>query len=233
MNRIQFMTRLEQILIDIPEEERKEAIQYYQDYFEDAGPKKEAEVIRELGSPESVAKSIKINLRKEQGQSYEYGETGCKDRRMEEEAYVPGRHQGMQQDNQHPNNNSQTEKWFKIGLIAVLVIFVGIPFVLPIAIALLSTVFGLLVAFIAVLFGIVLTVAAIMISGIVLFAGGASLLVTAAAKGLMAMGIGLIMISVSAALLAVFVKLGMMCIPRFWHWLGNLCRKIVHKGKAV
>ena len=34
MNRAGFMDRLESLLADIPETERKEALQYYNDYFE-------------------------------------------------------------------------------------------------------------------------------------------------------------------------------------------------------
>ena len=51
MNRAQFMKQLEKLLSDISEEERKEALDYYESYFDDAGPEREAEVLRELGSP--------------------------------------------------------------------------------------------------------------------------------------------------------------------------------------
>ena len=37
MNRTEFLEQLERLLWDIPESERKEALEYYQDYFEDAG----------------------------------------------------------------------------------------------------------------------------------------------------------------------------------------------------
>lgn len=62
MNRQQFMKELESLLVDIAAEERTEALQYYEDYFEDAGVDKEAEVIAELGSPAKVAKSIQMEM---------------------------------------------------------------------------------------------------------------------------------------------------------------------------
>ena len=37
MNRMEFMTELERLLADMPEEERQAAVQYYADYFADAG----------------------------------------------------------------------------------------------------------------------------------------------------------------------------------------------------
>ena len=61
MNRVEFLAELEQRLSGIPEEERQAAIQYYVDYLADAGEENEAEAIRELGSPEKVAESIKAD----------------------------------------------------------------------------------------------------------------------------------------------------------------------------
>ena len=51
MNRKQFMEQLERLLSDISEAERQEALEYYEGYFDDAGPENEGEVIRELGNP--------------------------------------------------------------------------------------------------------------------------------------------------------------------------------------
>lgn len=62
MSRIEFMRELESLLSDIPIEERKEAIQYYNDYFEDAGEDHEEEIIKELGSPARIAGIIKADL---------------------------------------------------------------------------------------------------------------------------------------------------------------------------
>lgn len=58
MNRREFMQRLEQALQSMPAEERRRAVEYYEDYFEEAGPDKEAEVLQDLGAPEKVAADI-------------------------------------------------------------------------------------------------------------------------------------------------------------------------------
>lgn len=58
MNKQKFMEQLEVLLFRIPQVERDEALQYYANYFEDAGEEKEDEVIEELGSPDKVAKTI-------------------------------------------------------------------------------------------------------------------------------------------------------------------------------
>ena len=64
MNRKQFMEQLERLLSDISEAERQEALEYYEGYFDDAGPENEGEVIRELGNPGKVAAIIKADLQR-------------------------------------------------------------------------------------------------------------------------------------------------------------------------
>ncbi len=62
MSRWEFMRQLEKLLSDISPNEREEALQYYNDYFNDAGMENEQEVIKALGSPEQVAKIVKDGL---------------------------------------------------------------------------------------------------------------------------------------------------------------------------
>ncbi len=59
----QFMRELGSLLTGVPDEEREEALQYYSDYFADAGKENEDEVLKELGSPEKVATQIKAGLK--------------------------------------------------------------------------------------------------------------------------------------------------------------------------
>lgn len=58
MTRTAFLAALEQLLAPLPETERKDALSYYEDYLDAAGPEKEAQAIAELGSPEEVARKI-------------------------------------------------------------------------------------------------------------------------------------------------------------------------------
>lgn len=84
MNRAEFIKRLEELLQNIPTEERAEAVQFYQGYFDDAGPENEALVIQELGSPEKVANQIKADIEEFSGENGEYTETGYKDERFDD-----------------------------------------------------------------------------------------------------------------------------------------------------
>ncbi|WP_300771481.1 hypothetical protein [uncultured Acetatifactor sp.] len=56
------MKQLESLLTGIAPTEREEAIQYYSDYFDDAGAENEQEVIEALGNPARVAENIKRDL---------------------------------------------------------------------------------------------------------------------------------------------------------------------------
>lgn len=62
MNRVDFMSQLERLLQGIAPGERDEALQYYNDYFDDAGIENEQEVIEALGNPARVAENIKRDL---------------------------------------------------------------------------------------------------------------------------------------------------------------------------
>ena len=58
MTRTAFLAALEQLLAPLPEAERKDALSYYEDYLDAAGPENEVRAIAELGSPEEVARKI-------------------------------------------------------------------------------------------------------------------------------------------------------------------------------
>ena len=62
MNRVDFMKQLESLLQNISPSEREEALQYYNEYFNDAGPENEQAVIEALGNPAKVAENIKRDI---------------------------------------------------------------------------------------------------------------------------------------------------------------------------
>lgn len=63
MNKAEFMKELERLLQNIPDNEREEALNYYEEYFNDAGEENEQKVLAELESPQKVADKIKDGLR--------------------------------------------------------------------------------------------------------------------------------------------------------------------------
>lgn len=58
MTRTEFLAALEALLAPLPESERADALSYYEDYLDAAGPEQEAKALAELGTPEEVARKI-------------------------------------------------------------------------------------------------------------------------------------------------------------------------------
>ena len=58
MNREEYMKLLQHRLRRLPKEDYNRAIAYFIEYFEEAGPEREAQAIEDLGSPELAADQI-------------------------------------------------------------------------------------------------------------------------------------------------------------------------------
>ena len=56
MNKNEFMERLSEKLVGLNPEDREDAVNYYWEYFEEAGFGEESDVTRNVGKPEDVAK---------------------------------------------------------------------------------------------------------------------------------------------------------------------------------
>ena len=92
-----FLERLEALLQDIPEEEKRDAIDYYRDYLEEAGPEREEEVLAEFQSPEHIAEVIRTELQSEWRGSGEFTDRGYSDSRFEEKRATLSRSGGAEQ----------------------------------------------------------------------------------------------------------------------------------------
>ena len=132
MNRIEYMTKLASLLQDIPEVERRDAMKYYNDYFDEAGEENEEQVIREFGAPEEVAENIKADLKGKtenttHGQQEEYQSAGQQYQMNHQENKQSSEYQYGTSDNQKKKN----ARIGKIVLIVALAIIIG-PVLIPI-----------------------------------------------------------------------------------------------------
>ena len=110
MNKKLFLDELHRLLSDLPPEERNQAIKYYEDYFEDAGPENEQAILKELGSPQELANQIKATTQDD----IEYGQGSSFHRSA---AYPEFYAQKEQSDSQNENNSTfkQTKDGFRQG----------------------------------------------------------------------------------------------------------------------
>lgn len=243
MTKLEFMTELESLLSDIPSEEREEALQYYNGYFEDAGENHEEEVMKELGSPQKVAAIIKADLnlnesdRENRGYYTEngYQDTLSGDDKCElvgaEKKESNGSQAGSEQE-QHNNPGAgqtanQSEKQYKkntnVGLI-VLIAILSFPIWVPV----LSTIFGLAVGIIATVFGLVIGLGvagiAMIIAGIALFIAGL-VEIGASLIGLLLCGCGLLVLGLGMLFMLCCVLLCKNVLPAIIRGIVNLCRR--------
>lgn len=58
MTKYEYIAKLEKLLAHMPPQERRDALEYYVEYFDAAGPDHEAETAEKLGDPETVAAKI-------------------------------------------------------------------------------------------------------------------------------------------------------------------------------
>lgn len=87
----EFLKELEYLLQDIPEEEKRDAIAYYQDYLEEAGEEQEEEALREFGSPERVAAIIRTDLAGDLEEGGGFTDSGYQDERFRDPRYQVAR----------------------------------------------------------------------------------------------------------------------------------------------
>ena len=238
MNRTEYMERLEQLLLVLPEEEREEALQYYHDYFDDAGVEKEETVIRELGTPEEVAAKIRAGLA---GESGEYSEQGFEDVRFHksheivaEAERVDGTWEEIAEDNEEFQQNKKRKKntnvW-KVIAIIVLILFAA-PIMIPVGIAGLAVIFALIVTVVAVLFALGVSGFAILLSGIIVIVAGIAKIILAPATGILATGIGCILLAVGVLVSWVIVSILVKIVPGLIRGIVNILRTPFRKAGA-
>ena len=191
MNRIDFMRRLELLLSDLPENERREAVQYYNDYFNDAGVENEEEVLESLGTPEEVAGSIREGLREEAREKGEFSEKGFKQ-------------DGQKQEKKDAGDRYRTEgrkKGMSASAVALIVIccLVASPVLIPLAITLIVVLAVLGAVFISLVLVFLLIGVVCIVSGVIAFFGSLTELFLAPASAVM--GIGMSLIAVGAGIL--------------------------------
>lgn len=130
MNRAEYMAQLSYLLQDMPEEEKREVLQYYEDYFDEGGELQEELIIRTLGSPERLAAMIKDGVREGNGSIYgEYTDSGYRDERFREDGKVPQKYYGSCNEHEHKDfgdmqEEDQSKRRNMILLIVIAVIFI-------------------------------------------------------------------------------------------------------------
>ena len=219
MNRVEFMETLSRLLQDIPEEDRIDALKYYNDYFDDAGSENEQNVIEELESPEKVAMKIKSD-REDTGTTEEF--------EKDNKAYQDNVSYEYQEDQA---NKPWTNNWLKWAMIAAIVV-IGFPIVIPLGAGLLALIAGIVITVFCLFAAIVIGFAAVVMVGVVLLAAGIGCLFANPGVGLAVLGAGLIVIVIGVIGTVVGVRLCIIVFPGIVRGIVYILRKPFHR-KAV
>lgn len=243
MDKRQFLEELRARLSDLTSEERTEALEYYEEYFADAGEENEADVILSLGTPEQVASQIKAGLHKEEEGMFTengYREKIESDNPLEVYGKKDKRQDRAQRDNAGPlpwgyagrKRDSSAKKvkreGMSGGMIALLVVLgiLASPLILGLGAGLLGVILGIIGTIIGVIAALFAVVVAFLAAGVGMFFGGFGLLFVHPLGGIVCIAGGCLLI---ALFLLCVVLLVLLC-SKFFPWL---IREVEHFGKYI
>jgi len=238
MRKEEFLERLEQLLSDVSEEEREEAMAFYRSYFEDAGYANEAGIIAELVSPENVAETIKRDLGMvtvtEQSGDYQKEAAYGQEKAYQNAGYDNASEQNNPYGNYNNSYNTQAESDKKSDWIRILLIVIAVltfPTWFGILMGLAGTIIGLVAALVSVTLAMFIVGAVFVGLGIAMLAGLATAVVSIPV-GLAFVGTGLLVLALALLLLLACVAVFGKFFPWLFKGIGNLCQKVFVKKEA-
>ena len=246
MNRETFLRELEYLLQDMGEEERADALAYYRDYLDEAGPENEEKVIREFGSPERVAAMIRASIDGNMEEGGEFTETGYGDERFKDPGYQVQKRYDVPDISPEPEKTggetagrkgetprkpeSGTSRALKLVLWAILLI-VALPVIFGVGGSVLSAVMGMVIVIFVIFFCIALGAVACLLGGIAAVVGGGIYLFADALNGALAIGFGLILFGGGLLLLVLSVWFYGKLVPLVFRKLLDGCNRLLHSGR--
>lgn len=252
MSKKEYLQKLSELLSDISAEEREEALNYYRDYFEDAGEGEEERVMRELGSPEKVAAQIKDGISmgdREKEDAFGSSGNDGEGRKNDWNHSRPGENSetyresgygrdGYREDTYRPNEYQEEgvrppRRGSSGGAGRVLLIVLLCILAVPVGIPLLTVAFVLAVTVLALVFCGVLTLGILMVVfcviGVVLFGAGVSTVFTLPGPGLLMAGAGLLLLALGLLVLLLVIWAGGTAIPAVVRGIVNLLQRPFRK----
>lgn len=232
MNRTEFMRQLERLLQSIPEMERQEALQYYNDYFDDAGEENEKEVIDALGNPAKVAENIKRDL---------YGAEAASTSTIKN---PPVKYQdASNQDNNASKPKAEGTFWRRMGAKfdslpiwgQVLIIIAGIllaPVIIGIVSTIIGAIFGLITGWFSMILGFAITAIVLIVVLFILVGTGIALIAEAPMGALAVAGVGLFCGGLGILFLMLTVAMLGIATPAIFKGIAKLWRKLFGKKEA-
>lgn len=249
MSRWEFMRQLEELLTDISPSEREEALQYYNDYFNDAGRENEKEVIAALGTPEQVASIVKEGLG-DSSNTGEFTETGFRSGMGQSNAVmktaqtktedIHTAYAGNQNANQayqggeskgEAKGAAKEKKGMPVWAIVLLVIG-GIllsPVILSLFASVAAALLGVICGIIGIVAGVGIAALGLYIAAIALVIAGFGCILVHPISGIGLIGAGLICAAIGILFMLLTVLLAGKCIPGICQGIAYIWKKLFGK----
>lgn len=215
MNRLEFMSELEKRLAPLSREDREDALNYYEELFDEAGPIDEQKIINDLDSPADIARQILVDNGIAPDGTPEY----MVDRNINNGA--------ARQNTTHKQGgffDGMDEKT-KIIVIVALIIITS-----PLWGGILSGVAGLVFGFLGVLFGLV---CAFSVGGVALSVAGIVYLFKAPPIGLVILGISFIILALDILIIFPLLKWGIDLLVKLFRWVIDTLKGLVNKKNSA
>ena len=226
MNRTDFMNQLESLLQNISPAEREEALQYYNEYFNDAGTENEQDVIEALGNPAKVAENIKRDL-----YGNGYGDTAYQRTTANDRAVIQ-----YQQSSQTSNGTSVAVQEKKMSTWMIVLIVILCIFASPVILGLASGIFSAVVTLAAGWFSLILSAGIVavvfILTMIILLIVGIMCMFSSVPVGIVLFGIGLLIGGIGLLFLMLTVAMAGIATPAIFRGCASLFRKITGKKTA-
>lgn len=257
MNKNEFLQRLREDLSSLSDEERLNALKYYEEFFADAGEDKEDEVITEFVSPEDLANRIQDEIaeleskeyadksdKAESGENiYNYNEKIPEKEEIPEEIIIQikkeNKNSGEKEKEQETKwqyqkniYNSGNSKKNNNGALKIILLICTFPIWLPLLASVASVAFGLFMT----LFGIAFAVASMALAGFIMIGAGfisvgygITNVFIDISRALYPIGAGLVVSGVGIIMAYAFTKLSMVIFKSQFKFAGWAVNGIKNK----
>lgn len=220
MNKYDFLSRLRNALSSLPQEERDAAMNYYEEFFSEAGEDNEQAVIASLGAPEELAKSIIDENNRDNPASSHSGSVSSSE--------AVGGYNNSTSGFTPPPTPAQTASRWTGGQIALFVVLTVLS--APIWLSLLCAVFSVIVGLFAAVVGIV---AAFGACAVAFFVSGILALIHEPPIGLMLLGLSFVFAGLFPLVIYPMCRGVVMLSKACVKGIGTLINKITGKREAV
>jgi len=229
MDRKTFIKELEFLLQDISQEERLEAINYYQNYFDEAGKENEQKILQELGEPSRVAAMIKDGLKGTFEEHIEIGNQG-----FSNEDYKYNYEVIDSKNSKKEQSKTLKDKWCDMEsrdkfLLCVILILAIIPLSFPILGVfggLFGAGFGIALTLLCLFFGFWIITFILYFIAIAFIVVGVLHLFSLTGAGLIYIGIGCIVMAIALIFNKIASWFFKECIPSLIDGLSSIFQKL-------